>query len=426
MLVAVPPSIALAVLRYRLYDIDRLISATVLYSGLTALLGGAFVGVIVLVGVVLGDSSTITTAVATLACGRLPPAPRPAAAPGRPPLQPARYDALEAVDAFLADVRAGRQSRRLSGTLADGLRRPSLRLFFWLPDPASTPTARATGARAAGPARRPDAISRGDLRLATSSTTQPPRARPARSTPSWCAPAWRSRSLGYASRCGDSSPRSGSRQRILPRPRPSAAGSSATCTTARSSGWCRSGSTCAPPADARGRRVSAALDGAVSRLADGDPELRDLANGVRPNALEPVWPPRSPAGGERTGADRVDATPQRFAAEVEAAASSWPARVWPTRSSTRARAGSRLVAAHADGSCGSRWSTTAAAARCPRGSRAGRAGRPARRVGRTLGDRQRPGRGTTVGGRDPVRLVARRGPGPAPSGPRPAVRRRRT
>ncbi|MGH2985864.1 MAG: hypothetical protein ACRDLO_04145, partial [Solirubrobacterales bacterium] len=64
---AIPTAIGIAVLRYRLYEIDRLINATLVYGALTALLAIAFAGVSLGLGVALGGGSTVPTAVATLA-----------------------------------------------------------------------------------------------------------------------------------------------------------------------------------------------------------------------------------------------------------------------------------------------------------------------------------------------------------------------
>jgi signal transduction histidine kinase len=71
-LTAVPISIGIAILRYRLYDIDRIISRTVSYGIVTALLAGAFVGLVVVLGGVLPTrGSSLAVAGSTLAVAAL-------------------------------------------------------------------------------------------------------------------------------------------------------------------------------------------------------------------------------------------------------------------------------------------------------------------------------------------------------------------
>ena len=47
-------AVGIAILRYRLYDIDRLINRTLVYGLLTALLAGVYVGVVLVLGQVFG------------------------------------------------------------------------------------------------------------------------------------------------------------------------------------------------------------------------------------------------------------------------------------------------------------------------------------------------------------------------------------
>jgi hypothetical protein len=71
-LVVVPAAIGVAVLRYRLYDIDRIINRTLVYGLLTAILGTVYAGVVL----VLGSCRAVS---APRRAGRwpAPPWPRP-------------------------------------------------------------------------------------------------------------------------------------------------------------------------------------------------------------------------------------------------------------------------------------------------------------------------------------------------------------
>jgi len=64
---AMPIGIGVAVMRYRLFDIDRLISRTLAYGAVTALLAGAYVGLVLLATRELAFSSEVAVAVSTLA-----------------------------------------------------------------------------------------------------------------------------------------------------------------------------------------------------------------------------------------------------------------------------------------------------------------------------------------------------------------------
>jgi hypothetical protein len=62
-----PAAIGAAVLRYRLYDLDRIISRTLAYGLLTVLLGGGYAVVVLGFGRLLGQQSGLVVAAATLA-----------------------------------------------------------------------------------------------------------------------------------------------------------------------------------------------------------------------------------------------------------------------------------------------------------------------------------------------------------------------
>jgi hypothetical protein len=70
-LIALPISIGIGILRYRLYDIDRLISRTLSYALLTGLLVGVFAGLVLLTTRVLPFSSPVGVAASTLAAAGL-------------------------------------------------------------------------------------------------------------------------------------------------------------------------------------------------------------------------------------------------------------------------------------------------------------------------------------------------------------------
>jgi hypothetical protein len=67
----IPIAIGIAVLRYRLYDIDRVISRTVSYAIITGLLAGVYAGLVLLATEVLRLSSPVAVAAATLAAAAL-------------------------------------------------------------------------------------------------------------------------------------------------------------------------------------------------------------------------------------------------------------------------------------------------------------------------------------------------------------------
>jgi hypothetical protein len=64
-------AIAIAVLKYRLYDIDRIISRTLAYAIVTGLLVGVYAGLVLLATQVLSFSSPVAVAASTLAAAAL-------------------------------------------------------------------------------------------------------------------------------------------------------------------------------------------------------------------------------------------------------------------------------------------------------------------------------------------------------------------
>jgi hypothetical protein len=98
---ALPVSMGVAILKYRLYDIDRIISRTLAYALVTGLLVGVYAGLVLLATQVLRFSSSVSVAAATLAAAALfyPVRARVQRAVDRR-FNRARYDADAAVAAF--------------------------------------------------------------------------------------------------------------------------------------------------------------------------------------------------------------------------------------------------------------------------------------------------------------------------------------
>ncbi|MDP9343081.1 MAG: hypothetical protein M3Q23_13535 [Actinomycetota bacterium] len=67
----VPGAVGLAILRYRLYDIDRIINRTLVYGGLTLLLGGLYAGLAVGLGSIAGSQNSLVIAGSTLVAAAL-------------------------------------------------------------------------------------------------------------------------------------------------------------------------------------------------------------------------------------------------------------------------------------------------------------------------------------------------------------------
>jgi signal transduction histidine kinase len=136
MLGAVPAAVGIAVLRYRLYDIDRLINRTLVYAVLTALLAGVYAAAALLLGTALGSGSSLATAGATLlvAVAFRPVRARVQDAVDRR-FSRARYDGLRRIAGFLEDLRAGRATpEAVEPMLREIVGDPRLELRVWLPE----------------------------------------------------------------------------------------------------------------------------------------------------------------------------------------------------------------------------------------------------------------------------------------------------
>ena len=134
----VPVAIAVAVLRYRLYEIDRIISRTVSWALVTAILGASFVvGLVGLQALLAGftDSDTVAVAASTLlAFALFQPVRRRVQAVVDRRFDRQRYDATRVVETFSARLRdqleLGSLGREI-GTVAGETVRPSM-VGVWL------------------------------------------------------------------------------------------------------------------------------------------------------------------------------------------------------------------------------------------------------------------------------------------------------
>jgi hypothetical protein len=114
----VPLALGAAVLRYRLYDLDRILSRTLAYGLLTLLLGGGYAAVVLLLGRLLGRSSSLAVAGATLAVAAVfQPARRRIQQVVDRRFNRRRYDAARIIEAFSGRLRQQVDLDSLTGEL---------------------------------------------------------------------------------------------------------------------------------------------------------------------------------------------------------------------------------------------------------------------------------------------------------------------
>jgi hypothetical protein len=103
---AMPLAIGAAILRYRLYDIDRIVSRTLTWALLTVVLGLGYAGVVLGLGRLLPQGSSLGVAAATLAVAAIfQPARRRIQAAVDRRFNRHRYDAARTIQAFSGRLR---------------------------------------------------------------------------------------------------------------------------------------------------------------------------------------------------------------------------------------------------------------------------------------------------------------------------------
>ena len=142
----IPVAMAVAILRHRVFDIDLVIRRTILYALVTGVLGGVYVGSVVLfqsvAGGMLGLDSSIAVAASTLLIAALfrPVRARTQAVLARRFFR-GRYDRAQTLAAFAGHARDELDSGRLGAALltaVDDTLHPAT-LSLWVPTPERPP-----------------------------------------------------------------------------------------------------------------------------------------------------------------------------------------------------------------------------------------------------------------------------------------------
>jgi hypothetical protein len=138
--VILPLAIGAAVLRYRLYDLDHIISRTLSYAALTVLLGGGYAVLVLGLGELIGRHSSLVVAAATLAMAAVAqPAHRRIQQTVDRRFNRRRHDTAETIQAFSDHLRQQTNLDTLTADLlrvADRTMQPTS-VSLWLRPPTS-------------------------------------------------------------------------------------------------------------------------------------------------------------------------------------------------------------------------------------------------------------------------------------------------
>jgi hypothetical protein len=158
-----PLAIGAAILRYRLYDLDRIVSRTLAYGLLTVLLGGGYAAVVLGLGQLLGRHSSLVVAMATLAvAAAFQPARRRVQGAVDRRFNRRRYDAARTIAAFSARLRDQVDLDTLTAELlavVEQTMQPTQASLWLRPSASAFPDQRSTGASRAASQPTPAARS---------------------------------------------------------------------------------------------------------------------------------------------------------------------------------------------------------------------------------------------------------------------------
>ena len=152
--ISIPISVAIAILRHDLYDVDTLVSRTVAYVMLTGAVMAVFALVTIGVGAAVGRTSNLGVAVATLAAATVFALLRQrvqSAVDAR--FDRGRREALARLDRLQYEIRDGRaEPEQVESALQQALLDPCLRVAYWVPSEEGASWRRGDGAPTARPA----------------------------------------------------------------------------------------------------------------------------------------------------------------------------------------------------------------------------------------------------------------------------------
>ena len=152
-----PLATGAAILRYRLYDLDRIISRTLAYGLLTLTLGLGYAALVLGLGQLLGRDTPLVVAAATLAVAvAFQPARRRIQAAVDRRFNRRRYDAAQTIQAFSARLRQEIDLDTLSAELlavVEQTMQPT-RSWLWLRPPPDRPERPRLSGAPAGPGGR--------------------------------------------------------------------------------------------------------------------------------------------------------------------------------------------------------------------------------------------------------------------------------